>query len=102
MQPTAILNQSNLMLFRFEDLTRDKRILAVIAIGLATVVILHFVIFELPRLWRTALERAGDGLAFMRELLDHPPTRPQWLDDTPERRQPLNPVVIPFEPRRVR
>lgn len=53
---TLITVTQGLMPFQFEDLTRDERILAVVALGAATIVILHFGLFELPRLWRTLLD----------------------------------------------
>lgn len=83
----------------FADLTRDDRILTVLALGAATIAILHFGIFEAPRLWReflAALER-------FRKALDRAPARPQWTEEVlePVRRQQLD-VVVEFPPRRIR
>lgn len=87
-----------MMPIQFADLTRDERILAVLAIGATTIVILHFGLFEAPRLWREFVALVRHGIERLRVALDHPPSRPQWIDDEPEsvRRQQLDAVVVPF------
>lgn len=87
-----------MMLIQFADLTRDERILAVLAIGATTIVVLHFGLFEAPRLWRELVALVRRGVERVRVALDHPPSRPQWVEEEPEaiRRQQLDAVVVPF------
>jgi hypothetical protein len=59
------------------ELTRDERILTVLAIGAATICILHFGIFEAPRLWRAFHD---DLRALRARLMKRPPSRPQWTE----------------------